>query len=143
MRRGRSDRVLAYLVKYSGLLNVSGFKDKSGFHHGLYKFTLIIYGGFFCDMYWYQLIYLIGAEQTKNIHTYAIYLEEKVAVYRELKIDFIKIANEENGGRLKKLTVAKGLLREVKILQRQLETLLNCKVCYELIFYICFALNWI
>ncbi|CAI2165465.1 2683_t:CDS:2 [Funneliformis geosporum] len=98
MRLGKNDRVLNHLVKYPGLLNVSGFKDKSGSH-----------------------------VQTKNIHAYAIYLEEKVAVYRELKIDFIKATSEEGIGRLRKLTVAKGLLREVKILQRQLAALLNCK----------------
>src|SRR5206468_1298843 len=89
------------------------------------------------------LIIQIGAEQYKNIHSYAIYLEEKVAVYRELKVDFTKVANVEGGGRLKKLTVAKGLLREVNTLQRQLETLLNCKVCclFIDILYIFFMLN--
>uniref|UniRef100_A0A1D1ZEY6 ENTH domain-containing protein C19F8.03c n=1 Tax=Anthurium amnicola TaxID=1678845 RepID=A0A1D1ZEY6_9ARAE len=97
IRRGTNDKVLNHLVRYPGLLNVSGFKDKSGIH---------------------------GAEQHKNIHSYAIYLEEKVAVYRELKVDFTKVANVE---RLRKLTVSKGLLREVTILQRQLRTLLNCK----------------
>jgi len=100
MRRGKSDRVLGHLVRYPGLLNVSGFKDKSSIH---------------------------GAEQNKNIHSYAIYLEEKVAVYRELKVDFANVTSGEVGGRLKKLTVAKGLLREVNILQRQLDALLNCK----------------
>ncbi|GES89187.1 ANTH-domain-containing protein [Rhizophagus clarus] len=102
IRSGTNDRVLSHLVKYPGLLNVSGFKDKSSIH---------------------------GAEQIKNIHSYAIYLEEKVAVYRELKVDFAKVTNGkgESDGRLKKLTVAKGLLREVNILQRQLDTLLNCK----------------
>ncbi|RGB42123.1 ANTH domain-containing protein [Rhizophagus diaphanus] len=100
IRSGKSDRVLSHLVRYPGLLNVSGFKDKSSVH---------------------------GAEQIKNIHSYAIYLEEKVAVYRELKVDFAKATNGESGGRLKKLTVSKGLLREVNILQRQLDTLLNCK----------------
>jgi phosphatidylinositol-binding clathrin assembly protein len=99
IRRGINDKVLSHLVKYPGLLNVSGFKDKSGIH---------------------------GAEQYKNIHSYAIYLEEKVAVYRELKVDFTKVT-KEGGGRLKQLTVAKGLLREVNTLQRQLGTLLNCK----------------
>jgi hypothetical protein len=59
-----------------------------------------------------------------------MYLEEKVGVYRELKVDFTKVGSEKGGGRLRKLSVAKGLLREVKTLQRQLETLLNCKVCY-------------
>lgn len=78
----------------------------------------------------------IGAEQIKNIHSYAIYLEEKVAVYRELKVDFAKVPIGEGGGRLRKLTVAKGLLREVNILQRQLDTLLNCKVCCVSILYI-------
>ena len=48
-------------------------------------------------------------------------------VYRDLKIDYVR-QNENGDGRLRSLTVDKGLLREVKIVQRQLGALLNCKV---------------
>ncbi|KAG9295998.1 hypothetical protein G9A89_011850 [Geosiphon pyriformis] len=67
-------------------------------------------------------------EQTKNIHAYAGYIEEKISSYHDLKVDFVETYSQSAvSGRLRKLTVAKGLLREVKILQRQLGTLLKCK----------------
>ncbi|CAJ0871331.1 5146_t:CDS:10, partial [Entrophospora sp. SA101] len=100
MRKGVDGQVLSYLVRKPNILNLSGFKG-SGIGN--------------------------GAEQTKNIHSYAAYLEEKVSVYRELKVNFVKEKKLENNSRLRRLTVAKGLLREVKILQRQLDALLNCK----------------
>ncbi|CAG8659449.1 7373_t:CDS:2, partial [Dentiscutata heterogama] len=100
MRQGVNARVLNYLVRDPTILNVSSFKDKSGTQ---------------------------GSEQTKNIHTYAAYIEEKVAVYRDLKVDFVREKLDNGEGRLRKLSVEKGLLREVEILQRQIAALLNCK----------------
>ncbi|CAG8530063.1 6843_t:CDS:2 [Cetraspora pellucida] len=100
MRQGSNSRVLNFLAREPTILNVSSFKDKSGTQ---------------------------GAEQTKNIHTYAAYIEEKVAVYRDLKIDFVREKLENGDSRLRKLSVDKGLLREVEILQRQITALLNCK----------------
>ncbi|CAG8516834.1 3507_t:CDS:2 [Diversispora eburnea] len=73
-----------------------------------------------------------GIEQTKNIHSYAKYLEESIEVYRDLKINYISVLSENNGiGRLRNLTVAKGLLREVKIVQKQMNALLLCKFFLE------------
>ncbi|CAG8569770.1 69_t:CDS:2 [Dentiscutata erythropus] len=100
MRQGVNARVLNYLVRDPTILNVSSFKDRSGTQ---------------------------GSEQTKNIHTYAAYIEEKVAVYRDLKVDFVREKLNNGEGRLRKLSVEKGLLREVEILQRQIAALLNCK----------------
>ncbi|CAG8729577.1 16694_t:CDS:2, partial [Racocetra persica] len=100
MRQGSNSRVLNCLAREPTILNVSSFKDKSGTQ---------------------------GAEQTKNIHTYAAYIEEKVAVYRDLKIDFVREKLDNGDSRLRKLSVDKGLLREVEILQRQITALLNCK----------------
>ncbi|CAG8493835.1 3845_t:CDS:2 [Paraglomus brasilianum] len=97
-RESNGERVLAHIANDPTIINVSGFKDKSGSH----------------------------AEQKKHIHSYAKYLEEKVVVYRDLKIDYVR-QNENGDGRLRSLTVDKGLLREVKIVQRQLGALLNCK----------------
>ncbi|CAG8539419.1 10201_t:CDS:2 [Acaulospora colombiana] len=68
-------------------------------------------------------------EQTKNIRAYAAYLGESVSVYRDLKVDY---ATTRSGvSRLRNLTVAKGLLREVKLVQKQLGALLNCKAINE------------
>ncbi|CAG8695842.1 9922_t:CDS:2, partial [Racocetra fulgida] len=82
---GSNSRVLNCLAREPTILNVSSFKDKSGTQ---------------------------GAEQTKNIHTYAAYIEEKVAVYRDLKIDFVREKLDNGDSRLRKLSVDKGLLRE-------------------------------
>ncbi|CAG8441550.1 13522_t:CDS:2 [Ambispora gerdemannii] len=103
IRQGAGNKALSYLLSKPTTMNVSKFRDKSGSHH---------------------------VEQTKNIHAYAAYLEERVAAYRELKLDFLKERSQSgtSGSRLRRLTVAKGLLREVKILQRQLGALLKCKV---------------
>ncbi|CAG8551180.1 1530_t:CDS:10 [Ambispora leptoticha] len=102
VRQVSGNRALSYLVDRPTMMNVSKFKDKSGSQH---------------------------VEQSKNIHAYAAYLEERAGTYRELKLDFIKehSRSDASGGRLRKLTVAKGLLREVKLLQRQLGALLKCK----------------
>ncbi|CAG8740665.1 17845_t:CDS:2, partial [Gigaspora rosea] len=100
MRKGANTRVLNCLVRDPTILNVSSFRDKSGTQ---------------------------GAEQTKNIHTYAAYIEEKVAVYRDLKVDFVREKLDNGESRLRQLPVEKGLLREVEILQRQIAALLNCK----------------
>ncbi|CAG8696833.1 9539_t:CDS:2 [Acaulospora morrowiae] len=68
-------------------------------------------------------------EQAKNIHSYATYLEESVSIYRDLKIDY---AMPRSGiSRLRNLTVAKGLLREVKLVQKQLGALLSCKCLFN------------
>ncbi|KAF0441550.1 ANTH-domain-containing protein [Gigaspora margarita] len=100
MRKGANTRVLNCLVRDPTILNVSSFRDKSGTQ---------------------------GAEQTKNIHTYAAYIEEKVAVYRDLKVDFVREKLDNGESRLRQLPVEKGLLREVEVLQRQIAALLNCK----------------
>lgn len=69
-----------------------------------------------------------GAEQAKNIHAYAGYLEEKVNVFRDVQIDFVKAKAANGTSRLRRLPVSQGLLREITVLQRQITALLNCKV---------------
>ncbi|KAI1001710.1 hypothetical protein K3495_g6491 [Podosphaera aphanis] len=62
--------------------------------------------------------------QGRNIHNYALYLNERSKAYRETKCDFVRGA----ATRLEKLTVDKGLLRETAIVQYQITALLNCDV---------------
>ncbi|KAI8051141.1 ANTH domain-containing protein [Syncephalis plumigaleata] len=123
MRDGSSDRVMGYLVTMPGLLNLDHSRDR--------------FGG-----------------QFEYIRAYASYLEEKVVVYRELKIDFVRayagtfarasdprarsrIGGGGGGGggnsqppsigRLRRLPIEKGLLKEVATVQRLITGVLKCR----------------
>ncbi|NJR31346.1 ANTH domain-containing protein [bacterium] len=62
--------------------------------------------------------------QGTNIRRYSDYLLERARAYRDTRVDFVK-----NGpGRLKKLTIDKGLLRETETVQEQIRTLLRADV---------------
>ncbi|ERF72387.1 hypothetical protein EPUS_07549 [Endocarpon pusillum Z07020] len=60
--------------------------------------------------------------QGTNIRRYSDYLLEKARGYRDTQTDFVKAGS----GRLKRLTVDKGLLRETEAVQEQIRTLLRC-----------------
>lgn len=62
--------------------------------------------------------------QGANIRRYSDYLLEKARGYRDTKVDFVK----SGSGRLKTLTIDKGLLRETETVQEQIRTLLRCDV---------------
>ncbi|KAI1334201.1 putative clathrin binding protein [Xylariaceae sp. FL0016] len=65
--------------------------------------------------------------QGRNIMNYASYLAERVRAYKDTKIDWVR-ARET---RLETLSVEKGLLRETRTVQRQLNGLLKCDVLDE------------
>jgi hypothetical protein len=69
-----------------------------------------------------------ASEHVRNIRQYSAYLEEKVLAYRELHVDYVKSTANGKGGRLRRLPVSQGLLRETSILQRQIAGLLKCQV---------------
>jgi hypothetical protein len=77
-----------------------------------------------------KVLIVLVSEQGENIRDYARYLQVRVQTWRELKFDF---ASQNPGGdqvgRLKKLSVDKGLLREVEGVSRLVGALLKCKVC--------------
>jgi hypothetical protein len=62
--------------------------------------------------------------QGKNIIAYAEYLVQRAAAYGGTKVDYVRAGE----GRLKKLTVDKGLLRETESVQDQIRALLKCDV---------------
>jgi len=62
--------------------------------------------------------------QGQNIRRYSEYLTARAKAYAETKTDYVR----SGPGRLKKLTVEKGLLREVEIVQKQIRALLRCNV---------------
>jgi hypothetical protein len=100
-----------------------------------------------------------GHSLTENVSSYAGYLESRIRAYRDLKHDIIRIQNESNredrmsggessrptnqsnssrnksgnGKKLRQMTVEKGLLRETKSVQRQIDALLQCKVCFPIL----------
>jgi len=70
----------------------------------------------------------VAGEHIRNIREYSAYLEEKVMAYRDLHVDYVKATANGKSGRLRRLPVSKGLLRETSILQRQIAGLLKCQV---------------
>jgi phosphatidylinositol-binding clathrin assembly protein len=62
--------------------------------------------------------------QGSNIRRYFEYLLERVRGYENTKADYVKVG----AGRLKKLTVDKGLLRETESVQQQIRALVKCDV---------------
>lgn len=53
-----------------------------------------------------------------------MYLNARAEAYGEVRTDFVRSGE----GRLRKLTVEKGLLREVECVQVQIRALLKCQV---------------
>ncbi|KZT37757.1 ANTH-domain-containing protein [Sistotremastrum suecicum HHB10207 ss-3] len=97
-----------------------------------------------------------GYSAPENLQRYAKYMDTRIKAYRELKHDAIRVQSESNrdmlvnqaengrmagsgsngsltrsktiaGRKLKVMTVEKGLLRETKIVQKQIDALLECK----------------
>ena len=97
-----------------------------------------------------------GYPLPENVSNYAVYLETRARAYRDLKHDAIRVQSENNrdrrlsmavgsgsgdgpssqpnrsktvmGRKLRVMTVEKGLLRETKIVQKQVDALLGCRV---------------
>ncbi|KAJ3161985.1 hypothetical protein HDU86_005683 [Geranomyces michiganensis] len=104
MREGATDRVIGFVASNAGLLNMANFRDRTNT--------------------------ALGQEQSKNLRAYALYLEEKVMTYREIKTDFVR-TKPDMIARLRTLEVEKGLLKEVELLQRQINALLGCTFYLE------------
>ncbi|KIR98832.1 ENTH domain-containing protein [Cryptococcus deuterogattii 2001/935-1] len=77
-----------------------------------------------------------------SMGAYADYLDSRIRAYRELKRDLIRVQTESNrrsdglgaaskARRLRHLPVEKGLLREVKMVQKMLDSLVKCKAGNE------------
>lgn len=62
--------------------------------------------------------------QGQNIRRYADYFNARIKGFRDTRVDYVR-----NGpGRLKRLTVDKGLLRETEAVQKQIKALVRCNV---------------
>jgi hypothetical protein len=62
--------------------------------------------------------------QGHNIRTYTEYLLRRAIEYGATKVDYVRGGE----GRLKRLTIEKGLLREAESAQEQIRYLLKCQV---------------
>jgi hypothetical protein len=62
--------------------------------------------------------------QGHNIRTYSEYLLRRAIEYGTTKVDYVRGGE----GRLKRLTIEKGLLREAESVQEQIRCLLKCQV---------------
>jgi hypothetical protein len=73
----------------------------------------------------YQALTLRAIVQTQghNIRTYSEYLLRRAIEYGATKVDYVRGGE----GRLKRLTVEKGLLREAESVQDQIRSLLKCQ----------------
>jgi hypothetical protein len=127
IRQGATDNVLGFLSGPSGA-DVLRIKDSVG-------------GG-----NWE------GYSATKTLQTYAIYLEARITAYKNLRHDPIRVQSENNSNRmsmagtaggggagggaagrarkLNSLTVDKGLLREVREVQKIVGCLIQCRVSF-------------
>ncbi|KAF2755053.1 ANTH-domain-containing protein [Pseudovirgaria hyperparasitica] len=62
--------------------------------------------------------------QGRNIRTYSEYLLERARAYGQTKVDYVRGGE----GRLKRLSVDKGLLRETEAVQNQIKALVQCEL---------------
>ncbi len=70
----------------------------------------------------------IGSPDSKQLLRYAKYLAVKSKQYGNVGIDYVKDEQTKNdGGRLRNLSIDKGLLREVESVEKQIRALVNCK----------------
>ncbi|KAK6615692.1 ANTH domain-containing protein [Botrytis cinerea] len=105
IREGSPDATLAYLARHRNMLAISSFTDGN-----LIEAVLTEHGKV--------------QTQGRNIRHYANYLTERARSFRDTKCDFVRGAE----GRLEKLSVEKGLLRETESVQHQITALLKCDV---------------
>ena len=66
----------------------------------------------------------IVQEQGRNIRHYSQYIHERARAYGDVRTDYVRSGE----GRLRKLSIEKGLLREVECVQQQIRSLLRCSV---------------
>eukprot|EP00842_Homolaphlyctis_polyrhiza_P003480 jgi/Hompol1/4132/HPOL_003478-RA len=104
IKEGNSDRTIGYLAANPDKINMTGFKDRTG--------------------------HPIGSIQTKNIKSYASYLEERAACFKDIKIDWIS-SKDAALERLRNRSIDDGFLQDISILQRQVDSILGCSWLVE------------
>lgn len=122
IREGEKDVTLRYVAANPRKLAISNFSEGEGFASGsAVAFILASSMGQPCIDTRRNSV----QEQGRNIRNYTQYLLERAHAYRDTKVDFVRSGE----GRLKKLPVEKGLLRETEAVQLQITALVKCDVC--------------
>ncbi|KAI8060178.1 ANTH domain-containing protein [Gongronella butleri] len=98
IRQGNGDQTIARLEKHPDALSIHRLKEKASAYASI-----------------------------QNLHLYHQYLFEKMDLYRECGIDYIKSSAKHETGHLRHLPVAQGLLRETRVVQQQIASCLSCK----------------
>ncbi|KAI8332394.1 ANTH domain-containing protein [Chlamydoabsidia padenii] len=98
MRQGNGDRTITYIESHPACLDTTRLRETSS-----------------------------GVVHIQNIYLYTAYLQQKVQAYRELGLDYIKNTMASKIGRLRRLSIKDGLLKETMVLQKQINALLKCK----------------
>ncbi|WFD44797.1 hypothetical protein MPSI1_003468 [Malassezia psittaci] len=63
---------------------------------------------------------------SRTLTKYASYLEARIITFKELGYDLVQASKRDQFARLRKVSVSKGLLREMSVLQKLLNALLDC-----------------
>jgi phosphatidylinositol-binding clathrin assembly protein len=74
-----------------------------------------------------MLVFDVGAIQTKNIQSYAKYMEEKIGCYRDIYFDWVG-KKEMAISNVRGNPLNADFFRTARILQRQIDALLTCSV---------------
>ncbi|WFD04660.1 hypothetical protein MOBT1_003374 [Malassezia obtusa] len=69
---------------------------------------------------------LLEYTYSRTLTRYATYLEYRITTFKELGYDLVQASKRDRFARLRKMSVSKGLLREIAMLQRLMNALLEC-----------------
>lgn len=122
MREGNCVRVIDAVIKRPSVLDASRIKNKSHSKFSNINFSMLLIDN----------DYEIAPANVQNIYLYRAYLDERVIAFRHLKRDYVAESLSKEEGRLRHLFVKDGLLKETAALQRQMESVLKCKVIYSI-----------
>lgn len=112
IREGEHNVTLVYLRKHPRLIAISNYSDGQDSPRRSSSFRR------------FTNRRIAAQQHGGNIKHYANYLYERARSYGEVQTDYVRFGE----GRLRKLGVDKGLLREVENVQQQLRALLKCRV---------------
>ncbi|KAI8070946.1 ANTH domain-containing protein [Gongronella butleri] len=102
IRQGNGERALTYVESHPACLDTTRLREKSS-----------------------------GVIHIQNIYLYTAYLQQKVAAFREARVDHVKATATNKTSRLRRLSINDGLLKETLVLQKLIASLLKCKFVLE------------
>lgn len=111
IREGQEDAALSYLSDNPKKIAPSNFSEGESLQQTLRRDVV--------------LTVRVAQSQGHNIRRYAEYLMTRAKAFDATRTDYVR----SGPGRLKRLSVDKGLLRETEVVQKQIRALLRCDVC--------------